>query len=101
MNIDILGIGELKWTRMGEFNSDDHYVYYCGQESLRRYGGIVSWSTKESEMPYLDAISKTTERSLFVSKENHSLSQLSKSMPQPVTLKKLKLKSSMKTYKTF
>ena len=36
MNIDILGIGELKWTGMGEFNSDDHYVYYCGQESLRR-----------------------------------------------------------------
>ena len=36
MNIDILGIRELKWTGMGEFNSDDHYVYYCGQESLRR-----------------------------------------------------------------
>ena len=44
MNIDILGIGELKWTGMGEFNSDDHYIYYCGQESLRRNGGarIVS-----------------------------------------------------------
>ena len=38
VNIDILGISELKWTRMGEFNSDDHYIYYCGQESLRRYG---------------------------------------------------------------
>ena len=36
MNIDILGISELKWTRMGEFNSDDHYIYYCRQESLRR-----------------------------------------------------------------
>ena len=36
MNIDILGIGELKWIGMGEFNSDDHYIYYCGQESLRR-----------------------------------------------------------------
>ena len=35
-NIDILGISELKWTRMGEFNSDDPYIYYCGQESLRR-----------------------------------------------------------------
>ena len=34
MNIDILGISELKWTGMGEFNSDDHYIYYCGQESL-------------------------------------------------------------------
>ena len=38
VNIDILGISELKWTGMGEFNSDDHYVYYCGQESLRRNG---------------------------------------------------------------
>ena len=36
MNVHILGIRELKWTRMGEFNSDDHYIYYCGQESLRR-----------------------------------------------------------------
>ena len=36
VNIDILGIGELPWTGMGEFNSDDHYIYYCGQEFLRR-----------------------------------------------------------------
>ena len=38
VNIDILGISELKWTGMGEFNSDDHYIYYCGQEYLRRNG---------------------------------------------------------------
>ena len=38
VNMDILRIGELKWTRMGGFNSDDHYMYYCGQESLRRNG---------------------------------------------------------------
>ena len=38
VNIDILGISELKWTRMGKFNSDDHYIYYCGQESFRRKG---------------------------------------------------------------
>ena len=37
-NVHILGINELKWTGMGEFNSDDHYIYYCGQESLRRNG---------------------------------------------------------------
>ena len=36
MNVDILGISELRWTGLGEFNSDDHYIYYCGQESLRR-----------------------------------------------------------------
>ena len=38
VNINILGISELKWTEMGKFNSDDHYIYYCGQESLRRNG---------------------------------------------------------------
>ena len=51
VNINILGFSELRWTGMSEFNSDDHYIYYGGQE----------WSTKESEMQYLDAISKMTE----------------------------------------
>ena len=41
VNGDILGISELKWTGMGEFNSDDHYIYYCGQESLRRNGVAI------------------------------------------------------------
>ena len=41
MNVDILVIRELKWTGMGEFNSHDHYIYYCGQESLRRKGGAI------------------------------------------------------------
>ena len=41
VNVDILGISELKWTEMGEFNSNDHYIYYCGQESLRRNGVAV------------------------------------------------------------
>ena len=41
VNIDILGISELKWTGMGEFNSDDHYIYYCGQESLKRNGVAI------------------------------------------------------------
>ena len=60
VNVDILGISELKWTGMGEFNSDDHYIYYCGQESLRR-NEVAIMVTKESEMQYLDAISKMTE----------------------------------------
>ena len=42
VTIDILGISELKWTRMGEFNTDDHYIYYCGQESLRRNGLAIT-----------------------------------------------------------
>ena len=41
VNIDILGISETKWTGMGRFNSDDHYIYYCGQESLRRIGVVL------------------------------------------------------------
>ena len=41
VNVDILGISELKWTGVGEFNSDDHYIYYCGQESLRRNGVVI------------------------------------------------------------
>ena len=42
VNINILGISELKWTGMGEFNSDDHYIYYCGQESRRRNGVAIT-----------------------------------------------------------
>ena len=59
VNIDILGISELKWTGMGEFNSDDHSIYYCGQESLRR-NGVALIVNKKVQNAYLDAISKTT-----------------------------------------
>ena len=61
VNVDILGISKLKWPGMSEFNSDDHYIYYCGQESLRRNGVVTIMVNKESKMQYLDAISKTTE----------------------------------------
>ena len=61
VKIDILEISELKWTGMGEFNSDDHYNYYCGQESLKRNEVALIVNKKESKMQYLDAISKTTE----------------------------------------
>ena len=46
VNVDILGISELKWTGMGEFNSDDHYIYHCGQESLRRNGVAINGQQK-------------------------------------------------------
>ena len=59
VNVDILGISKLKWTGIGEFNSDDHYIYYCGQESLRSNG--VAIMVKKESIMYLDAISKTTE----------------------------------------
>ena len=61
VNIHILGISEPKWTEMGEFNSDDHYIYYCGQESLKRNGvalivkkrvwnAILEWNLKNDRM---------------------------------------------------
>ena len=65
VNISILGISELKWTLMGEFNSDDHYIYYCGKESLKR-NGVALIVNKRVQMQYLDAISKMTEWSLFI-----------------------------------
>ena len=74
VKINILGISEVKWTGMGEFNSDDDYIYSCGQESLRR-NGVALTVNKRVRNAVLHAISKTTERSLFVSKANHSISQ--------------------------
>ena len=74
VNIDILGISELKWTQMAKFNSDDRYIYYCGQELLRR-NEVALIINKESETQYFAAISKMKERSLFISKANHSISQ--------------------------
>ena len=60
MNVDILGISELKWTGMGEFNSDDHYIYYSRQESLRR-NGVAIIVNKRVRKAVLGCISKMTE----------------------------------------
>ena len=60
VNIDILGTGELKWIGIGEFNSDEHYIYYCGQESLGR-NGVTLKLKKECEIQYPSTISKMTE----------------------------------------
>ena len=60
VNIDILGISELKWTGMGEFNSFDHYIYYCGQECLRRIG-VALIVNQRVQNAVLSAISKMTE----------------------------------------
>ena len=74
VNVDILGISELKWTGMGKCKLDDHYIYYCEQESLRS-NGVALIVNKRVRNAVLDTTSKTTERSLFVSKANHSTSQ--------------------------
>ena len=60
VNIDILGISEIKWTGMGEFNSDVHYVYYCGEEFLRR-NGVAITVNKRVKMRYRGSISKMTD----------------------------------------
>ena len=73
MNINILGISELKWTRMSEFNSDDHYIYYCGQESLRR-NRIAIIFNKRVQNAVLGCSLKN-DRMMFISKANHSISQ--------------------------
>ena len=73
LNIDILGISELKWTGIGEFNSDDHSIYYCEQESLRR-NGVVPLVNKRVQSVVL-GYSLRKDRSLFISKANHSISQ--------------------------
>jgi len=73
VNIDIFGNSELKWTEIGEFNSDDYYIYYCGQESLRR-NGVALIVNKESEMQCLDSISKATELSMFIFCANYLIS---------------------------
>ena len=59
VNIDILEISKLRWTGMGEYNSGDHYIYYCGQESLTR-NGVAIMVNKSPKCKYLDAISKMT-----------------------------------------
>ena len=69
VNVDILGIGELKWTGMGEFNSDDHCIYYCGQESLRRNGVAIivnkspkcsTWMQSQKRQNHLNSFPRQT-----------------------------------------
>ena len=90
VNINILGISELRWTRMGEFNSDDHYIYYCGQESLRR-NGVALIVNKRVQNAVLECSLKNNRTISVPFQSNHSTSQESKPMPQQVTMKKLKL----------
>ena len=100
MNVDILGISELKWTGMCEFNSDDDYINYCGQESLRRNGvaNIVNGRVQNA----LLGCNVKNDRMISVRFQGKPFNTtVTKSMPQPVMLKKLKLNGSRKTYKTF
>ena len=74
VNIDILGIRELKWTEMGAFNSDDRYIYYCGQESLRG-NGVAIMVDKRARNAVLGCNLKNDRMISVRSKANHSISQ--------------------------
>ena len=100
MNINILGISKLKWTGMGDFNSDDHYIYYCGQEPLRR-SGVAIIVNKRVQNAVLGCNLKNDKMisARFQGKPfNITVIPI---YARPVMLKKLKLNGSMKTYKTF
>ena len=73
VNVDILGISELNWTGMGEFNSNDHYIYYCGQEPIRR-NGVAIMVNKKVQNAILRCSLKNG-RMISVSKANHSISE--------------------------
>ena len=75
MNIDILGISELKWTGMGEFNSDDHYNYYCRQESLKRNGVAIMVNKRVRNAVLGCNIKNNRMIVLFISKANYSISE--------------------------
>ena len=99
-NIGILGISELKWSGMGEFNSNDHYIYYCGQEFLRRNGvpimvnkrvqnAVLGCNLKNDKLISVPVQGKPFNITII---QVYALTSI---------LKKLKLNSSMKTYKIF
>ena len=100
VNIDILGISELKWMGMGEFNSDDHYIYYCGQGFLRR-SGVALMVNKKLQNAVLGYNLKN-DRMVSVPFQGRPFNITeSKSLHQPLVLQKLKLTNSMKTCKIF
>ena len=98
VNTDILGISELKWTGMGEFSSDDHCIYSCGQESLRRNGVAITVNKRVRNAVLGCSLKNDRMVSVRFQGKPFNITVI-QSMPQPVMLKKLKLNGSMKTYK--
>ena len=96
VTVDILGISELKWTGMGEFNSDDHYIYYSGQESLRRNGVAIMVNKRVRNAAVRCNLKNDRMISVRFQGKPFNITVI-----QPVMPKKLKWNGSMKTYKTF
>ena len=99
VNIDILGTSELKWTGMGEFNSDDHYICYCGQESLRR-NGVAIIVNKRVRNAVLGCNLKN-DRMISVSFQGKPFNITVIQVYAPITNAKEAKVSSVKTYKIF
>ena len=101
VNIDILGISELKWTILGKFNSDDHYIYYCGQESLRRNGVaiIVNKRVRNAVLGY--NLKNNRMVSVHFQGKRFSITVIQVYAPTTNAKEKLKFTGSVKTYNTF
>ena len=98
--VDILGVSDLKWTEMGEFNSDDHYIYYCGQESLRRNG--VTLTVKKRVQNAVLGGNLKNNRMISVHFQGKPFNITVIQVYAPTLMpKELKLTSSMKTFMTF
>ena len=100
VNVNILGISKLKWIGMGEFNSDDHYSYYCGQESLRRNGVTLIVNKRVRNVVLGCNLKNNRMISVRFQGKPFNITVIPV-YARPVMLKKLKLNSCMKTYKTF
>ena len=100
MNIDIIGISELKWTGMGGFNSDDHYIYYCGQQSLRRNGAAIMVNKRIQNSVLGCNLRNDRMISVHLQGKPFNIPVIQAYAPTRM-LKKLKLNGSMKTYKIF
>ena len=100
VNIDILEISKLKWTGTGEFNSDDHYIYYCRQESLRRNAVAIMVNKRVRNAVLGCSLKNDRMISVYFQDKPFNITVI-QAYAQPVLLKKLRLNGSMKTYDTF
>ena len=100
MNIDILEISELKWTRMGKFNSDGHYIYYCGQESLRRNRVALTVNIRVQNAVLGCSLKNDRIISVHFQGKPFNITVIQVYV-LPLMPKKLKLNGSMRTYNTF
>ena len=99
MNIKILGINELKWTGMGKFNTDDHYICHCRQESLKING--VALIVSKRVWNAVRGCNLKNDRMISIHLQGKPFNiTVIRCMPQPLILKNLKLNGLMKTYKT-